>query len=226
MHYTLPIILGLLVAAILVALIVGVAVSQGSNQSPGDLDYTNATKVAPELADSGSTEFTEDVRNTGCFDIDLEPTDCGTEAAYESAGGVTAEWECADSQIALAARSAEGTNYLCLNQAGKVAYRTCLTAEGEDWGCADGLVWRYEACWEAGGTFILQQRRPGASDWVDLPTPVSVVKRECSAEYPWQVTFTRRVSGSGERQYRLYSPPQDGYNAAFDYLTATTTTVP
>lgn len=237
MHYTLPIILGLLVAAILVALIVGVAMSQGSNQSLGDLDYTNATELAPDSGNSSATEVLEPVQEPICFDRNFESTACGPQVAFESTAGVIAEWECANSQVALPVDSLDGANYLCLNEVNPTSYRTCVKgdpryrADGSSYPntCFTrdaGLFWRYDMCWTVGNA-ELQQRDPESGAWRTVKKGIGE-KNGCADEYPefpWWIQFERNVSGEGTRQYRLYFPPQNGYDATYSYLVATTTAV-
>ena len=101
-----------------------------------------------------------------------------------------------------------------------VALETCTEIEysGEQYTeCFPGERWEYVDCWNDGGA-VLEQKKKGT--WVTVKQNIST-KDGCTDGFPWTVEFTRKASGVGVKQYRLYFPAQDGYSVTIENIKVT-----
>ena len=101
-----------------------------------------------------------------------------------------------------------------------VALETCTEIEYSDGpytDCFPGERWEYIGCW-AGGRIVLEQKKKGT--WVTVKQNIST-KDGCSDGFPWTVEFTRKASGVGVKQYRLYFPGTDDFQVGIENIKVT-----
>jgi len=93
----------------------------------------------------------------------------------------------------------------------RVQFETCIDLEDVDGPyseCFKGERWEYSSCWASANGAVLQQRRNG--DWMNVKRDIAV-NVGCMDGFPWTVDFTRKASGVGVKQYRVYDPTT-GFN--------------
>lgn len=88
----------------------------------------------------------------------------------------------------------------------RVQLETCIQSEYDESRvpeCFSGEGWGYQACWTQGGGAVLQQQIAGV--WKNVKRDIAV-NDGCEIGFPWTVDFTRKASGVGIKQYRIYFP--------------------
>jgi hypothetical protein len=101
-----------------------------------------------------------------------------------------------------------------------LALETCTEIEYSDGpytDCFPGERWEYYNCWQVGRTVLEQKKK---REWVTAKQNIST-KDGCEDGFPWTVEFTRKASGVGVKQYRLYFPAQDGYSSTTQNIKVT-----
>lgn len=228
-----------IMTALLIAMLVGllllgvVLLAAESGESSGGGGEDVPVAAAPSVEASAEPE-TLPMDEALCFNRNLETVACTDDAhVYTSVAQVNEADECAADQQATTARYPD-TGWLCLERVAAATYETCIqpaAASISDWprqcftadDARNGLQWAYDVCWNgsvAGAE--LQQLQQGT--WRKVKD-LADGAYDCSSsqpKFPYGLVFTRNVDGPGTRDYRVYIPPSSGYEAVYEYLTATT----
>ncbi len=134
-------------------------------------------------------------------------------------------------ELALFYGTENSYQWLCLEKYKAVpidpaSYETCWTSPdipdlSKDESCNSGLTWSYNRCWNGGKGAELQERISG--EWNTVRTDIATKNSNCTSKSPWNISFTRQVTGPGTREYRINLPDtSEGYSAYVSYITAKT----